>query len=100
MSEEFLEGFNGLFMSFIDRYIKKPDETIQLFNSTDVPLQITVMLYNHYLLKGELVAIENIDKNKKIELWDKIKNCCPDISKDRAIELSKAVWLLTYVTEK
>lgn len=97
MSKVFMESLLPMFVGLSKRFEKYPDETLKALSGTNFPNKIIISFYDYFVSTGELDHIENIDLGIKSKMWNHVKLSCPGIRKDKAIELSKCIWVLNSI---
>ncbi len=66
------------------------------------PYRICVLdMYSHFVIKGELVKLENLTQQEKIEYWEETKRIFPDEATDtKRKQLCIFLYFMSFVFEK
>lgn len=98
--DEFRDGMDKLAAMYVNDFINKPDETLQMFCNTTVPLEVMNNVYGYMVNEKSIEAIEDLPETTKLKLWNQVKETCPGASKIKSIKLCRTTMLINYVLEK
>lgn len=99
-SDDFREGMEKLATIYVTTFQNNPDETLQMFCNTTVPLEVMNSVYGYFVNENSIQKIEDLPQDIKMKLWNQAKVTCPNASKDKTVRLCRCIWMINFILEK
>lgn len=99
ISKAFMDGLVDIGRIYYTQFYDNPEQLLKMFLHTQVPLQVMVRVYKMLCKEKIVIPIEELDKPTREKLWQQAKATQVGISKEKAIQLSMAIWCLHSINE-
>lgn len=93
------QGMMDITVYFVGRFKEDQDGVLSFIAETEVALECLNSTYRYLVNDGSINRIEELEPSVKNKLWEHAKATLPSLSENKAVKLSKAIWLLFSILE-